>query len=143
MSRSWGHSAAGRIRSIEESNDPSRIEPATFRLVAYCLNELRYRVPPSNFESYYKATFQIYVKKKLFQQRVEELNDAVNIEFRLPCRKLKFVSSFAWDHYFYSAHEGELTHSPTCTVEHIMSYVFIGVGFPMHRDLIWSIVRPL
>jgi hypothetical protein len=26
---------------------------------------------------------------------------------------------------------------------HIMSYVFIGVGFPMHRDLIWPIVRPL
>jgi hypothetical protein len=25
----------------------------------------------------------------------------------------------------------------------LMSYVFIGVGFPMHRDLIWSIVRPL
>jgi hypothetical protein len=25
----------------------------------------------------------------------------------------------------------------------LMFYVFIGVGFPMHRDLIWSIVRPL
>jgi hypothetical protein len=24
-----------------------------------------------------------------------------------------------------------------------MSYVFVGAGFPMHRDLIWSIVRPL
>jgi hypothetical protein len=22
-------------------------------------------------------------------------------------------------------------------------YVFVGTGFPMHRDLIWSIVRPL
>jgi hypothetical protein len=22
-------------------------------------------------------------------------------------------------------------------------YVFVGAGFPMHRDLIWSIVRPL
>jgi hypothetical protein len=29
------------------------------------------------------------------------------------------------------------------TNECLMSYVFIGVGFPMHRDLIWSIVRPL
>jgi hypothetical protein len=25
----------------------------------------------------------------------------------------------------------------------VMSYVFTGAGFPMHRDLIWSIVRPL
>jgi hypothetical protein len=25
----------------------------------------------------------------------------------------------------------------------VRSYVFVGVGFPMHRDLIWSIVRPL
>jgi hypothetical protein len=31
------------------------------------------------------------------------------------------------------------TWDPTC----LMSYVFIGVGFPMHRDLIWSVVRPL
>jgi hypothetical protein len=25
----------------------------------------------------------------------------------------------------------------------VMSYVFVGAGFPMHRDLIWSIVPPL
>ena len=33
------HSAAGRIRSVKSS-----IEPATFRLLAQCLNELRHRV---------------------------------------------------------------------------------------------------
>jgi hypothetical protein len=25
----------------------------------------------------------------------------------------------------------------------LISYVFVGAGFPMHRNLIWSIVRPL
>jgi hypothetical protein len=34
LSRSQGHSAAGRIRSVEVSNDLIGIEPATFRLIA-------------------------------------------------------------------------------------------------------------
>jgi hypothetical protein len=38
-SRPQGHSAAGNIRSIEESNDHIRIEPATFRLIVECLNQ--------------------------------------------------------------------------------------------------------
>jgi hypothetical protein len=34
LSRSLGHSAAGRIRSTEKSMIPSGIEPATLRFVA-------------------------------------------------------------------------------------------------------------
>ena len=45
--RGWvdlrGHSAAGWIMSIAMKS--SRIEPATFRLIAQCLNQLRHHVP--------------------------------------------------------------------------------------------------
>jgi hypothetical protein len=43
LNRHQGHSAAGRIMSMKNSND--NIEPATFRLVAEYLNHLRYRQP--------------------------------------------------------------------------------------------------
>jgi hypothetical protein len=38
-----------RLEGLDQLKNPiapSGIEPATFRLVAYCINQLRYRVPP-------------------------------------------------------------------------------------------------
>jgi len=46
LSRPRGQGAAGRIMSMKNSMTQSGIEPATFLLVAQCLNRLRYRVPP-------------------------------------------------------------------------------------------------
>jgi hypothetical protein len=44
--RGWVHPKAivRRIKSIRNPNDPSGIEPVTFRLVALCLNKLRHHV---------------------------------------------------------------------------------------------------
>jgi hypothetical protein len=41
--RLQGQSAAGRITSMKNSNE--KIEPATFHLIAQCLNEMRYGMP--------------------------------------------------------------------------------------------------
>ena len=40
-----GHSAAGRIMSMKNSNDTIGIEPATFWVVVKCLNQVSHRVP--------------------------------------------------------------------------------------------------
>ena len=45
LSQSQGHSAAERIMSIKIPMTPSGMEPATFRLVEQCLNQMRHRAP--------------------------------------------------------------------------------------------------
>jgi hypothetical protein len=45
LSQPQGHSAARRIKSIKTPGKTSKIDPATSRLVAHCLNQLRHRAP--------------------------------------------------------------------------------------------------
>jgi hypothetical protein len=42
---------------------------------------------------------------------------------------------------FLYAHKIDILYIEGCGYVYV--YVFVGAGFPMHRDLIWSIVRPL
>jgi hypothetical protein len=44
LSLSQGHSGAERLKLKKSTS--SRLDPSTFRLVTWCLNQLRYRVPP-------------------------------------------------------------------------------------------------
>jgi hypothetical protein len=46
LSRPQGHSAAARICKLEKSTAPG-LERVAFRLVSYCLNQLRYHLPRS------------------------------------------------------------------------------------------------
>jgi hypothetical protein len=51
LSKLQSHGAAGWFRKTEKNQMiSSGLEPATFRLVAKCLNQLRYRIHAPNME---------------------------------------------------------------------------------------------
>jgi hypothetical protein len=77
LSRTQGHNTARRIMSMKNYNDTSGIEPATFKLVAQCLKQLRHRKPLSNFRQTLTSECLFRYKGTLCGIYGEQINELV------------------------------------------------------------------